>query len=157
MAAGVVPTALYLGALAVGGLPSTPSVITLVAAFLAPSVLASAPSRMLQQVREVPVGVRIAVAWVGATGFGAAGALRALEDAALLAPGWSSLASGLTLLLAAVSAWPWARTRAVRALLFNISEDAPRGAARRGRIIAAAVGAVAAFSSIAAVGTIVAS
>lgn len=154
MAAGVVPTVLYLAALAAGGVPSTSSVITLVAAFLAPTVLASAPSRALQEVRGVSVRVRLAVAWVGAGGFGAAGALRALEDAAALAPGWSALASGTTLLLAAGTAAPLPATRAVRSLLFNISEGAPDGAVRRGRIIAAVIGVVSVVSMIAAVGTI---
>lgn len=154
MSAGIVPTVAYLGALAAGGVPSTSSAITLAAAFLGPTVLASAPSRVLQETRGVPIGVRIAVAWAAAIGFGAAGALRALEDAALLAPGWSSLASGVTLLVAAASALPIAAGRSVRSLLFGIAPEAPARVARRGRILAAAIAGVSATSLIAAVTTI---
>lgn len=114
-----VPTALYLVALAAGGVPGVGSLALVAAAFLAPAVLASTPSRELQRDRGVPLGVRVATAWVAATGFGVSAALRSVEEGGVLALGWSTVASGATLLVGGALALPPRRGAALRALLFG--------------------------------------
>lgn len=145
-----VPTALFLAAVAAGGQVTTDAVVLVVASFLIPAVLASAPSRRLQQARDVPLRVRVLAAWIGAAGFGASAAVRTLERAGVLEVGWSSVASGSVLLLAGLTALPVERGATVRALLFGGRRDGTQRSTRRMRMFAVAIVVVAGVSLVGA-------